>query len=76
MASQFLEYKDMKIRADATLGWDGWHWCYSIDGGPTHYSRYGPSCYQHVAMAEVIAAELALRSPPAVDEAVIGPGDS
>ena len=56
MATQFVEYKGRKIRADATHGWDGWNWCYSIDGGPTHFSRYGPQRYQDTAMADAIAA--------------------
>ena len=56
MATQNVEYKCRKIRADATLGGDGWNWYYSIDGGPTHSSRYGPQRYQDTAISDAIAA--------------------
>ena len=56
MATELVEYKGRKIRADANLGWDGWNWCYSIDGGRTHFSRYGPQRYQDTSMADAIAA--------------------
>ena len=53
--TEIVEYMSRQIRADANLGWNGWNWSYSIDGGPTHYSRYGPQRYEDTAMADAIA---------------------